>query len=154
MQVPITLTRQWLTFYSSTNLCVRPIRLNVCAMLTSKHFLLNTALSGTPNCWFTEGVGWGGVGRGERELSSTFDQVTLFSPPLPLLIVSRLHACAYECIWITQDCLGSWMGKWSHLSSLFPPPFLLRCMSCLRACMHVCTNALNIGLGVGRENSR
>lgn len=61
-------------------------------------FAQHSTHSGTPKCWFTEGVGlggWGGVGRGERELSSTFDQVTLFPPPLPLLIVSRLLACMH-----------------------------------------------------------
>jgi len=66
-------------------------------LLTSKHFLLNTLhTQAHPSVGLLRewgGKGWGRVGRGERELSFTFDHVTLFPPPLPLLIVSRLLAC-------------------------------------------------------------
>ena len=107
-------------------------------LLTSKHFLLNTAHSGTPKCWFTEGVG-----RGERELSSTFDQVTLFSPPLPLLIVSRFHACMRIWMYMNNSRLPRELdGKMvsSVLPLPSPIPLTLHVMlTCMHACVYKCT---------------
>ena len=103
-------------------------------------FAQHSTHSGTPKCWFTEGVGWGGVGRGgEGRERTVFYLWSSHSLPSSTTFAHRvtfacMHARVYECIWITQ---GSWMGKWSDLSSLFPSPTPHTLHVMLTACTRV-----------------
>lgn len=101
-------------------------------------FAQNSKHSGTPKCWFTEGVGLGGEGwGGERENCL----LPLIKSPSSLLhyLCSSCHVCLHACmrIWMYMNNSRELDGQmvWSVLPLSLPHPSYAARHAYVHACM-------------------